>query len=126
MPHETRLPDRFLGRITLKDADHFIVMTEKEKDRLKALLPEAENIDIAPLPIYHAFKDPGLEKSALRKQIGIPADHPLIMFFGFIRPYKGLQVLIDAFKLLVEKGSPAHLMIVGEFWEDKRFYLSQI
>jgi len=56
----------------------------------------------------------------------LPEDQVVILHFGFIRPYKGLNVLLDAFKMLIEHGAEMHLLIVGEFWEDKMRYLSQI
>jgi glycosyltransferase involved in cell wall biosynthesis len=126
MPHEARLMDRFLARRTLKRADRYIVMTEKEKNRLLTLLPGAAPIHSAPLPIYHAFKPTGLPKAQVRHKLGLPEDQPILFYFGFVRPYKGLGVLIDALKILVDKELNPHLLIVGEFWEDKSGYLDQI
>ena len=126
MPHEARALDRFLARRTLQPADRYIVMTGKEKGRLLALLPQAQNIHIAPLPIYHAFKPSGLSKSQVRQSLNLPTDQPVLLYFGFVRPYKGLGVLIDALKTLIDLGVDAHLLIVGEFWEDKSGYVSQI
>jgi glycosyltransferase involved in cell wall biosynthesis len=126
MPHEARPMDRFLAHRTLEKADRYIVMTEKEKGRLLSLLPEAQNIKVAPLPIFHAFKPTVLTQPEARQKLGIPPDQPVLLYFGFIRPYKGLSVLIDALKLLTDQGVTAHLLVAGEFWEDKATYLSQI
>jgi glycosyltransferase involved in cell wall biosynthesis len=126
MPHEARLLDRWLARRTLEKADRYIVMTEKEKGRLLNLLPEVGKIDIAPLPIYHAFKPTRLSREALRQQMNLPDNQVVILYFGIVRPYKGLGVLIDALKVIADQGIAAHLLIVGEFWEDKGKYLSQI
>ena len=126
MPHEARPWDRFLARRTLQGGDSFIVMTDKEKNRLLSLMPGTKRINIAPLPICQVFKDPILSKSEIRNQLKLPEDQVVILHFGFIRPYKGLNVLLDAFKMLIEHGAKMHLLIVGEFWEDKMHYLSQI
>jgi glycosyltransferase involved in cell wall biosynthesis len=126
VPHEARFLDRFLARRTLKAADRYIVMTDKEKGRLLALLPEAGKIDMAPLPIYHAFKPTQLSREALRQQMNLSDDQPVLLYFGIVRPYKGLGVLIDALKLIAEGGVEAHLLIVGEFWEDQAPYMDQI
>jgi glycosyltransferase involved in cell wall biosynthesis len=126
MPHEARALDRFLARRTLQPADRYIVMTEKEKGRLLALLPEAVKIDMAPLPIYHAFKPTPFSREALRQQMNLPGDQPVILYFGIVRPYKGLGVLIDALKVIAQQGIDAHLLIVGEFWEDQAPYRDQI
>jgi glycosyltransferase involved in cell wall biosynthesis len=126
MPHEARRMDRLLTRRALEQADSYIVMTEKEKGRLLDLLPGAENIHIAPLPIFHAFKPTALTQQEARQRLGLPPDQPVLLYFGFIRPYKGLGVLIDALKFMTDQGDKAHLLVVGEFWEDQSKYLSQI
>jgi len=126
MPHEARPWDRFVALRTLEGGDRFIVMTEKEKGRLLSLLPKAKKINIASLPIYQVFKESTLSKPEIRRQFKLPEDQIFILYFGFIRPYKGLHVLLDAFKMLIDRGVETHLLIVGEFWEDKMRYLSQI
>lgn len=126
IPHETRPWDRYLARRTLKFSDRYIVMTEKEKGRLLKLLPEAKDIQIAPLPIFNAFKPSVLTQPEARHSLGLPPDKPVLLHFGLIRPYKGLGVLIDALKIMVDRGETVLLLIVGEFWEDKTNYLSQI
>ena len=126
MPHEARALDRLLARRTLEAADGYIVMTEKEKGRLLKLLPGAENIQVAPLPIFHAFKPTPLTQAQARQNLGLPPDQPVLLYFGFVRPYKGLGVLVDALKIITDRGVKAHLLIVGEFWEDKVSYLTQI
>jgi glycosyltransferase involved in cell wall biosynthesis len=52
-------------------------------------------------------------------------DTPVILFFGFVRPYKGLNYLIDALPLVLEK-QDVHLLIAGEFWDSAQTYLDQI
>ena len=126
IPHEARCLDRFLARRTLREADHYIVMTEKEKGRLLALMPEVCDIHLAPLPIFHVFKPTGLSKSQVREQLNLPSDQKILLYFGFVRPYKGLGVLIDALKIIIGRGVEAQLLIVGEFWEGKSGYLDQI
>jgi len=120
LPHEARAFDRNLARTTLGTADRFIVMTEKEKSRLLSLLPDVEKIDIAPLPIYGSFKRPSSAKSILKEQLALPEDQPILLFFGFVRPYKGLDVLIKAVKILVDEGNPVHLLVAGEIWNGKK------
>jgi glycosyltransferase involved in cell wall biosynthesis len=126
MPHESRFVDKFLARQTLKGADRFIVMTQKEASRLQTLLPKAQNIQIAALPIFHAFKEHQISRHEIRQALNLNDDDPVILFFGFIRPYKGLDILIEAFSLLVNKTNSAQLLIVGEFWDDKSSYRSMI
>lgn len=126
LPHEVYFFDKYLAKRTLNQADRFILMTEREKTRLLDLLPGAQNIDIAPLPILNVFKPTALSREEVRLQLNLPSKAPVILYFGFVRQYKGLRVLVDALKLVNDKECKAHLVIVGEFWEDKAPYLEQI
>jgi len=125
-PHEGRFWDPFISKTTLKWADHFIVMSEKEKFRLNALIPDSKNISIVPHPIYDMFNPSGLTKQEIRQKLNLPVNKSIILFFGFIRPYKGLSVLIDALEIIISKDQEVHLVIAGEFWEDREKYDAQI
>jgi len=125
-PHEGHFWDPLLAKETLKWADQFIVMSEKEKIRLRALIPNANNISIVPHPIYDMFKPTSLTKKEVRQKLKLPLEKPVLLFFGFIRPYKGLSILIDALKIIIAKGREVHLLIAGEFWEDREKYDAQI
>lgn len=126
MPHEARFFDRFLARRALKGADRYIVMTTKEKIRLQKLLPKAEQIWVVPHPIYRMFKPSPKTQTQIRSQLGLPHDEKVSLFFGFIRPYKGLEALLEALKILQNQGEIMHLMIAGEFWDDRGKYIRQI
>jgi glycosyltransferase involved in cell wall biosynthesis len=58
--------------------------------------------------------------------LNLPADGPILLFFGFVRPYKGLGVLLQALGMLRQQGIRPYLAIAGEFWHDKQTYLEQI
>jgi glycosyltransferase involved in cell wall biosynthesis len=125
-PHEGHWWDPFIAKETLKWAEQFIVMSEKEKTRIKALIPDANNISIVPHPIYDMFKPTSLSKEEIRQKLNLPLEKPVMLFFGFIRPYKGLSVLIDALEIIISKGKEVHLVVAGEFWEDREKYDTQI
>jgi glycosyltransferase involved in cell wall biosynthesis len=120
MPHEKNTFDYFLVRITLRTADTFIVMTEKERKRLLSLMPDIENIYVVPMPVYNTFTESTLSKFRVKAQIGLPMDRPILLFFGFVRPYKGLDVLIQAVKILANQRIQVHLLVAGEFWQGKK------
>ena len=86
-------------------------MTEKVKDDLLRLKPDAKCITV-PHPLYDHF-GAKLEKLEARSKLGIPADKKVLLFFGFIRDYKGLDLLIDAVKLLDDSYI---LLIAGEVY----------
>jgi glycosyltransferase involved in cell wall biosynthesis len=65
------------------------------------------------------------EDENVRKRFGISSDDNLILFFGFVRPYKGLKYLICALPEILRRVE-ATLLVVGEFWKDKEFYLRLI
>jgi glycosyltransferase involved in cell wall biosynthesis len=67
-----------------------------------------------------------ISKEIARKELGLPVDEQIILFFGFIRKYKGLDILLDAMALLKDKMPQLKLMIAGEFYEDKEGYAKQI
>ncbi|MGB9591947.1 MAG: glycosyltransferase, partial [Candidatus Kryptoniota bacterium] len=58
-----------------------------------------------------------------RKQLGLPVDVPIMLFFGIVREYKGLRDILYAMPAIKARLGKAILLIAGEFWEDKRLYL---
>lgn len=129
MPHERRLLDEQLTRIALAPASGFLTHTERERQNLLALIPTA-NVRMSPLPIYDDFQESNLTKSESREALGLPLNAILLLFFGIVRPYKGLSVLIDALKNLAAEPDgdcPAvHLIVAGEFWDSRSKYDRQI
>lgn len=126
LPHEERFADRLLARWALKDCDSFVLMTAKEEARLQKLLKRPLQTRLAPHPIYRSFPPSGFDKVSLRAQFKLPPEAKVLLFFGFIRAYKGLGDLLDAMNLLRQNGNPAQLLVVGEFWEDPAPYQVKI
>ena len=116
MPHETRFWDRWLCRFALSPADQYIAQAEREASRLHTLLPGAK-ITVTPLPVYNMLAGGALSPVEARAKLGLPADDPIVLFFGIVRPYKGLRYLLQAFQILKGKGNHAQLLVAGEFWE---------
>ncbi len=125
LPHEPRFFDSWLARWALGKASRYFVQTERERDRLAVLVPEGR-IEIIAHPIYHMFADQRVPQHEAINQLGLPHDLPILLFFGIIRRYKGLEYLIDALAYLNKSGTKAFLVIAGEFWEDINLYQQQI
>jgi len=126
-PHETKLFDQWIVKKTLKNADDFIVMAEGEKEKLLNIFPKYQNIKLVPHPIYQFFTKSNLSKAELRKKLGFKStDVPVILFFGFVRSYKGLSVLLEATNILLSQGKEIYLLIAGEFWDNRDDYEQQI
>ncbi len=87
---------------------------------MQTLFPKA-NIRVSPLPTYAALTQ--IVGSSLPADI--PSDRPLILFCGIIRAYKGLDILLETIPLVLAQRE-IHLLIAGEFWDDKARYLDQI
>lgn len=125
LPHEVRFFDRWLGRIALKQADYFIVQSEREMRNLHKVLPDA-NATLFPHPIYDALAKQRIDKNQARERYNLPPDASVALFFGIVRPYKGLIHLIHALGNLKNRGEIVYLVIAGEFWEDESLYRREI
>lgn len=115
-PHEQGHFSRLLLPFTLKkvlgQGDGFLVHSQADADILREYIPKA-NVKVSALPTYAAL---GSERVAALP-VALPTDRPLLLFCGLIRPYKGLDILLEAVALLKR---PFHLLIAGEFWQGGR------
>lgn len=125
-PHEGGWFDKKLTKCALKDARIFVTMTEKETGRLRTVIHKTSIIETSAHPVYAQFPLSGLSKVEVRRKLGLPIEAPIALFFGFVRPYKGLNVLLDAMSILRNKGEKIHLVVAGEFWDDQAVYENQI
>lgn len=117
IPHERRPGDLVLGRYALGACDGLIAMSETVRADLGRLAPTVPT-QIVPHPVYDTFGDP-LPKADAREALGLPLDAPVFLFFGFIRRYKGLHVLLDAMHRVQERVPSARLVVAGEFYADE-------
>lgn len=113
IPHEKRFFDNVFNRYFLKRNDGFVVMSEKVQKDLLHYLPHAKNM-LIPHPIYNQFGQKILKKEALSK-LGIEAhvDKKILLFFGIIRDYKGLDLLLKSMNYLDDS---YFLIIAGEVY----------
>jgi len=123
MPHEKTLIDRALSKLVFSNVDFFIVHSKEDMANLKSLVPRAVARQTFH-PTYEVFKFKEMSKEKVKKELGIASDK-VILFFGYVREYKGLAYLIEAMPRVLEKLDVA-LLIVGEFWDSKEKYLGKI
>jgi glycosyltransferase involved in cell wall biosynthesis len=121
--HEANVLKAGVSRLVLSCGDGFVVHSAAEKEALTALIGR-RNIAVTYHPTYDVFNTVMIPKREAREKLGI-ADEKVILFFGFVRRYKGLKDLIGALPLILSKMS-VRLLIVGEFWENKQPYLRLI
>ncbi len=126
-PHERFPLDKKLTRLTLKNGKHFIVHAKEEEAELRQIMPNPD-CRVTPHPSYNAFCFEHMTKAQARERLGLSMDEKVLLFFGFVRPYKGLKHLIAAMPKIKEQLGNVKLLIVGEFGnaEYKEGYVSQI
>ncbi len=123
--HEGRWIDIFLTKLALKTADRFLVLSKIVEEGIKRLFPD-KKVFRSSLPIYDCYqtKEP-LTVPAAKERLGIK-NSKVILFFGYIRKYKGLMNIIEAMPSILDQVPEAHLLIVGEFYDDPKIYLDAI
>ncbi|MBX2887947.1 MAG: glycosyltransferase [Ferruginibacter sp.] len=124
IPHEKRPGDKWFTRYFIKPVDTFITMSEKVMSDLRKF--SQKPAQVISHPLYDNFGDIISQKDA-RQFLGIPEEKKIILFFGFIRAYKGLDMLLEAMHLLKEKyanqpNEMPQLLIAGEFYENRERY----
>lgn len=124
-PHERFPMDKFLTKLVLKKGDAFIVHSKSDGEDLLTIKPNAKYRQ-NPHPTYNAFKIRNITKSQARDELHKSQDEKLLLFFGFVREYKGLKHLLNAMPKVQEKTGNVKLMVVGSFGEDKEEYMRLI
>lgn len=124
VPHE-KIPviDSLLTKYALWCVDYFIVQSDSVREDLLHFKPQAKFKQV-PHPVYEIFKT-NFSKEAARQKLAIADDEKVILFFGYVRAYKGLNYLIDALPGVL-KQLKVRLIIAGEFYDDEKKYRQQI
>jgi D-inositol-3-phosphate glycosyltransferase len=124
--HEANAIDKFLTKIGLSSASKFLALSgivEKEVQQFS----KGKKIYRSELPVYDCYKTVPKENiQKLREKLGFEKDSIVLLFFGYVRKYKGLDILIEAFPKITANNPKAKLLIVGEFYDDPKSYLDLI
>jgi glycosyltransferase involved in cell wall biosynthesis len=127
IPHEKRPGDSAFTSYFIKSIDGFITMSEKVLLDLRSLT--TTKAQAVSHPLYDNFGDK-IEPQIARDYLHLDKTKKIVLFFGFIRKYKGLDLLLDAIALLKQENyfatNPTTFLIAGEFYEDQQPYLDQI
>ena len=134
IPHEKRFGDKHFTRYFLKSCDAFITMSDKVMNDLR-LFQKTKPALLVSHPLYDNFGGI-VSKEAARRKLKINNEELIILFFGFIRKYKGLDLLLEAMSILKntnqqtsnpeKSGQAIKLLIAGEFYEDEKPFHEQI
>ena len=124
--HEANAIDKFLTKIGLRNASMFLALSKNVEEELDKFA-KGSKIFRSELPIYDCYKSDDLEEiSKFKNQLGINKDDQVILFFGYVRKYKGLDILLKAFWKIVQKFPNTLLLVVGEFYDNPDNYYNLI
>ncbi len=116
--HENRAVDQFLTKFALSKADYFLVLSSVVGRRLQSLFPMTP-LRQAALPIYDCYRGSDVDRGRARKALKL--ERPTLLFFGYVRAYKGLDYLLRAMPRVLSR-IDVDLLIVGEFYDDPGKY----
>ncbi|HEX7070543.1 MAG TPA: glycosyltransferase [Rhodothermales bacterium] len=120
LPHEGRPGDTMLTRRFLRGCDGALVLSESVESDVRRLAPSIPVVRVEH-PAYDLFGEAPTRADS-RESLGLPADAEVGLFFGFVRPYKGLEVLLRAMPDVVRARPRFRLIVAGEFYEPKEPY----
>ena len=124
--HEANAIDKLLTRIGLKFASKFLALSGiVEKEVLQ--YSKEKKVYRSELPVYDCYKRTEMKDiKKLKQEFGFEDDTLVLLFFGYVRKYKGLDILIEAFPKILSTNPKAKLLIVGEFYDDPKEYIELI
>jgi len=118
IPHEARFGDSWLTHYFCKQIDGFLAMTQSVLKDLNSFNTQSPKV-LSPHPIYDNFGEI-IDKEKALKFLNLDSSYSYILFFGLIRDYKGLDLLLEAFSTIENK--KIKIIIAGEYYADKTPY----
>ncbi len=120
--HEARFVDRLLTKLGLRYASSFLAFSKKVESDLTDFKSN-QMIYRSELPVYDWFVEAEPEDvERERKKLGFDKQNRVLLFFGYVRKYKGLDILIEAFHLLAKQHDDMRLLVCGEFYDNPKEY----
>lgn len=124
-PHESFFMDKFLTKMVLKKGDYYLTHSDKDTKDLIFVKNNARYAHTV-IPTLNVFKANNMSESEARKILNVQSQEKILLFFGFVREYKGLRYIIEALPEIIASIKNIKLYIVGEFGEIKEEYLKLI
>ena len=124
-PHERFPADKLLTKMALKKGDLYITNSKSDAEDLIKIKKDAK-YQRAVHPTYNTFRIKDLSYNQARDMLGIGENERILLFFGFVRPYKGLKYLLEAMPIIKGQLERVRLWVVGDFGEDEKDYFDLI
>ncbi len=122
IPHEKRPGDKMLIRYWVSCVDGFVAMSRTvEKEIREFIKPASTPVRFSPHPLFDNFGEP-VPKEIAKQRLGLDPGFSYLLFFGFIRDYKGLDLLLEAFSDERFRAGNIRLIVAGEFYCDTKPY----
>jgi glycosyltransferase involved in cell wall biosynthesis len=118
LPHERFPGDAFLSRLIMNMSHRLIMHGQEEADRARQIGVDQNKMITAFHPVYDQFGLPSEAAESIRRDLGLRG--MVLLFFGFIRPYKGLNLLLEAFQTIAPDYPDVSLLIVGESFHGRQ------
>jgi len=116
-PHEGAPFPRALATLGMQSGDSFLVHAASEADRLAAIgVTVPATVLRHPVPKRVVVRR---ERAEARRGLSVPEEETLFLFFGYVRPYKGVDLLLDALSRLEAAGPPWRAIVAGEWYVDR-------
>lgn len=124
IPHEKRIGDKPFTKYFINNCDGFIAMSKTVLSDISKFTSNPNKV-YSPHPMYETYGK-AISQQEARTKLGLAINDKIILFFGLIRHYKGLDILLEAMADLEIKKLNIKLLIAGEFYEDKQAYFDVI
>jgi len=125
IPHEKSLLDKMFPPYFVKAMDGFVALSKSVLEDVKSLDKQDKPKLFVPHPLYDHFGEIISRDEAI-KHLNLDPKYRYLLFFGLVRAYKGLDLLIDAFADQRLRKYPVKLIVAGEFYNDPKPYLKQV
>lgn len=124
IPHEKRIGDKLLSKYFVKSVDGFVAMSQSVLEDLNTFDSKKPKL-YNPHPLFDNFGELISRELAL-KELNLSPENRYILFFGFVRDYKGLDLLLDAYADSRFRQMNVKLIVAGEYYNNEEQYLTQI
>ena len=124
--HESRWFEKALTKIGLSNSNYFLALSNVVENDLKKYFTD-KKIFKSELPVYDCYDmHQKFDNEATKRELKINSSDKVLLFFGYVRKYKGLHILIDAMPEILKTHPTVKLLVVGEFYDDEQHYRKQV